>query len=141
MTVSAQVIANKPNCASFLVSFDGGAGTTLDITNAQLAAAVPAGQFREFMQKAVADQAEARLRLLGQGAPAVLGGLGPNLTDLRHCRTFVRRRTLASTNPLLVDANTAVVAGITTMILHLATAGIAAASWQVDVEYQYTAIR
>lgn len=148
MTVAALVIATKPNSISFRVSYDGGAGTTLNITNAQLAAAAPPGRFREFLRTDWAGNnvANARLRLLGNGAPAVLGGMGPSLKAVDHCRAFVRRipgpPAIGTQHLLLVDAAVdGADADRVMLTLDAVEAGANAKDWQVDVEYQLTQFR
>ncbi len=139
MTVTAQVVASKPNCISLLFTHDGGGGDALSITNAQLQAAAPPGQFREFLAQdaGVAPPADwARIRLLGAAAGAVLGGLGANLTESSHCRCFVRQRTGLIT-AILVDAS--IVAQ--RMQLDVTTAAGVAGTFQVDVEFQHSLVR
>lgn len=142
MTVTAQVIATKPNCISLLVHYDGGVATTLDITNAELAAAAPPGQFRQFLQTDWAgnNQANARLRLLGNAAPVALGGMAQDLSEVNHCRVFERQRGVVGR--IAIDGNVDGADADRVMIqLACGTQGGLADDFQVDLEYQHSRIR
>jgi hypothetical protein len=141
MAITGQVVATKTNCISFLLTHDGAGGDAITLTAAQLGAAAPPGQFRDFLlhEWVGNNQANARLRLGGEGVPAALGGLGPNLTEVNHCRCFVRQRAgliLAVAVDFDVDGVDALQNEI-----NIATPAGVAGTFQLDVEFQYTAIR
>ncbi len=140
MAITGQVVASKPNCISFLLTHDGAAGNAITLTAAQLIAAAPPGHFREFLSVLWPghNTANARLRIMGEGAAAALGGLGPNLAEVDHCRCFVRQRTGLLT-AILVDADTDAVT-VTQSEINITTDAVAG-SFQLDVEYQHTIIR
>lgn len=141
MAITGQVVATKPNCISFLLTHDGAGGDAITLTAAQLAAAAPPGAFRDFLshQWAGNNQANARLRLGGEGAPVALGGLGPNLTDVNHCRAFVRQRA-GLIVAIAVDFDVDGVDALQNEVNITTSAGVAG-TFQLDIEFQYTAIR
>jgi 23S rRNA G2445 N2-methylase RlmL len=145
MALTAQVVGASPNCITFLASYDGAGGAgALTITAAQLAAAAEPGALKDFLAKewAANNQANARKRLLGEGAAAALGQPGDPIEAVDHCRIFIRNRTAAAAagNTLSADAD---VDGADALKneLNLSCQAIVAGSWLVDVEYSHTLVR
>lgn len=141
MAITGQVIATKPNSISFLLTHDGAGGDAITLTAAQLAAAAPPGALRTFLSKQWVgnNQANARLRLCGEAAAVALGNMAQDLSEVGHCRLFVHRRTGVIV-AIGVDADVDGVDALQNEINIVTSAGVAG-TFQLDVEYQYSAIR
>jgi hypothetical protein len=141
MAITGQVVAATPNRITFLLTHDGNAGDAITITAANMIAAAQPGAFKDFLNHDWGvgnDQANARLRLLGEGAAAALGQQGAALEAVDHCRTFLRQQ--GGITSVRVDAD---VDGVTPgkNELNVSTSAGNAGTVLLDVEYQHTLVR